>query len=187
MSLLLALTRRSTCLSCRRPFTSVTELAVRGHRCKPEASDYAGAGRTLPRKQEGSHGRLDLKMCRLIFYFLSFLFADCMRGEMGDRWTTRLRPRLAVDRRLADEPRVKRVDARGADNDLACAFVFLVKPAGLHHDGDDPAIIFVFLVVCAKPAATLVPRHLQAHRPPSARSQSRQLRQHRAEAEEQVE
>ena len=88
--LLLALTRRSTCLSCRRPFTSVTELAVRGHRCKPEASDYAGAGRTLPRKQEGSHGRLDLKMCRLIFYFLSFLFADCMRGEMGDRWTTRL-------------------------------------------------------------------------------------------------
>ena len=90
VSLLLALTRRSTCLSCRRPFTSVTELAVRGHRCKPEASDYAGAGRTLPRKQEGSHGRLDLKMCRLIFYFLSFLFADCMRGEMGDRWTTRL-------------------------------------------------------------------------------------------------
>jgi len=40
------------------------------------------------------------------------------------------RPRLAVDRRRADEPRVKRVDARGADNDLACAFVFLVKPAG---------------------------------------------------------
>ena len=63
--------------------------------------------------------------------------------------------------------RESRVDARGAHNDLACAFVFLV--------------------VCAKPAATLVPRHLQAHRPPSARSQSRQLRQHRAEAEEQVE
>jgi hypothetical protein len=40
------------------------------------------------------------------------------------------RPRLAVDRRRADEPRVKRVDARGVDNDLACAFVFLVKPAG---------------------------------------------------------
>jgi len=40
------------------------------------------------------------------------------------------RPRLAVDRRRADEPRVKWVDARGADNDLACAFVFLVKPAG---------------------------------------------------------
>ncbi|KAG2618626.1 hypothetical protein PVAP13_3NG079703 [Panicum virgatum] len=30
-------------------------------------------------------------------------------------------PRHAVDRRRADEPRVKRVDARGADNDLACA------------------------------------------------------------------
>ena len=27
----------------------------------------------------------------------------------------------------------------------------------LYHDGDDPAIIFVFLVVSAKPAATLVP------------------------------
>ena len=40
------------------------------------------------------------------------------------------RPRLAVDRGRADEPRVKRADARGADNDLACAFVFLVKPAG---------------------------------------------------------
>jgi len=65
-------------------------------------------------------------------------------------------PRHAVDRRRADEPRVKRVDARGADNDLACAFVFLVKPTGLYHDGDDLAIVFVFFFVCAKPAAKLV-------------------------------
>ena len=48
------------------------------------------------------------------------------------------------------------VDARGAHNDLACAFVFLVKPAGLYHDGDNLAIVFVFFVVCAKPAAKLV-------------------------------
>ena len=49
-----------------------------------------------------------------------------------------------------------RVDARGADENLACAFVFLAKPAGLHHAGYNPAIIFVFLAVCTKPAATLV-------------------------------
>ena len=93
--------------------------------------------------------------------------------------------RLAVDQRRADEPRVKMVDARGADNDLDCAFVFLIKPAGLHHGGDDPAIIFVFLVICTKLAATLVLP--QAHHPPSARGRSRQLRRRRAEAEEQVE
>ena len=63
---------------------------------------------------------------------------------------------LLVDRRRAGEPRVKRVDARGADENLACAFVFLAKPAGLHHAGYNPAIIFVFLAVCTKPAATLV-------------------------------
>ena len=79
--------------------------------------------------------------------------------------------RLAVDQRRADEPRVKRVDARGADNDLDCAFIFLIKPAGLHHGGDDPAIIFVFLVICTKLAATLVLP--QAHHPPSARGRSR--------------
>ena len=36
---------------------------------------------------------------------------------------------------------------------LACASVFLVEPTGLHHAGDDLAIVFVFLVVCTKPSA----------------------------------
>lgn len=57
-----------------------------------------------------------------------------------------------------------------AGDDLA--FVFLVMPAAPHHAGDDPSIILIFLVVCTKPAATLI----QDHRPPSARRRSRQAK-----------
>ena len=78
------------------------------------------------------------------------------------------RPRLAVDRRRADEPRVKRVDARGADNDLACAFVFLVKPAGCTTTATTPPSSSSSSSSAPSRQRRSFPRHLQAHRPPSA-------------------
>jgi len=53
--------------------------------------------------------------------------------------------RLALARPLAEQQHPR--------GNLACASVFLVEPTGLHHAGDDLAIVFVFLIVCTKPSA----------------------------------
>ena len=153
------------------------------------------------RRRKKSRNRGEIKRSRMHLHVLIILVQVCTTGDdlvivflvictgrrrsspsapssrpsrLHPQWETRQQrgASCSLSKSTASPWPGRRRNSNTPRGNLTCVSVFLVMPAGPHHAGDDPSIIFIFLVVCTKPAATLI----QDHRPPSARRRSRQAK-----------